>query len=104
MPNCRGGVGEGVEREPTLFAYYVSKSCSLFCSLSLFTTAQIFVNAHKFVNVTCSFQDLPGFQELIFEDFSRFILVDSIFEEVVLHSVMKDIMTGELRWMYSPYA
>ncbi|CAL8345941.1 unnamed protein product, partial [Lota lota] len=38
--------------------------------------------------------DLPGFQELIFEDFSRFILVDNIFEEVVLHSVMKDIMTA----------
>uniref|UniRef100_A0A672Z0H8 Niban-like protein 1 n=1 Tax=Sphaeramia orbicularis TaxID=375764 RepID=A0A672Z0H8_9TELE len=36
--------------------------------------------------------DLPHFQELIFEDFSRFILVENIFEEVVLHSVMKDIM------------
>uniref|UniRef100_A0A8C7W178 Niban apoptosis regulator 2b n=1 Tax=Oncorhynchus mykiss TaxID=8022 RepID=A0A8C7W178_ONCMY len=37
-------------------------------------------------------QELPRFQELIFEDFSRFILVENIFEEVVLHSVMKDIM------------
>uniref|UniRef100_A0A673Z943 Niban apoptosis regulator 2b n=1 Tax=Salmo trutta TaxID=8032 RepID=A0A673Z943_SALTR len=36
--------------------------------------------------------ELPRFQELIFEDFSRFILVENIFEEVVLHSVMKDIM------------
>ncbi|KAK7933403.1 hypothetical protein WMY93_004299 [Mugilogobius chulae] len=36
--------------------------------------------------------DLPHFQEMIFEDFSRFILVENIFEEVVLHSVMKDIM------------
>lgn len=36
--------------------------------------------------------ELPYFQELIFEDFSRFILVENIFEEVVLHSVMKDIM------------
>ncbi|RVE68766.1 hypothetical protein OJAV_G00094620 [Oryzias javanicus] len=36
--------------------------------------------------------ELPGFQELIFEDFCRFILVENIFEEVVLHSVMKDIM------------
>lgn len=36
--------------------------------------------------------ELPHFQELIFEDFSRFILVNTIFEEVVLHSVMKDIM------------
>uniref|UniRef100_A0A673ISY1 Niban-like protein 1 n=1 Tax=Sinocyclocheilus rhinocerous TaxID=307959 RepID=A0A673ISY1_9TELE len=30
--------------------------------------------------------------ELIFEDFSRFILVENIFEEVVLQSVSKDIM------------
>ncbi|KAI1900531.1 hypothetical protein AGOR_G00050890 [Albula goreensis] len=36
--------------------------------------------------------DLPHFQELIFEDFSRFILVENMFEEVVLQSVMKDIM------------
>ncbi|XP_068166451.1 protein Niban 2b isoform X2 [Antennarius striatus] len=36
--------------------------------------------------------ELPRFRELIFEDFSRFILVENIFEEVVLHSVMKDIM------------
>lgn len=40
-------------------------------------------------------QELPRFQELIFEDFSRFILVENIFEEVVLHSVMKDIMMGQ---------
>lgn len=32
---------------------------------------------------------------MIFEDFSRFILVENIFEEVVLHSVMKDIMMGQ---------
>lgn len=43
----------------------------------------------------CRVQELPRFQELIFEDFSRFILVENIFEEVVLHSVMKDIMMGE---------
>ncbi|MCI4386893.1 hypothetical protein PGIGA_G00067960 [Pangasianodon gigas] len=36
--------------------------------------------------------ELPKFKELIFEDFSRFILVDNIFEEVVLQSVTKDIM------------
>lgn len=36
--------------------------------------------------------DLPKFKELIFEDFSRFILVENIFEEVVLQSVSKDIM------------
>ncbi|XP_041098524.1 protein Niban 2-like [Polyodon spathula] len=36
--------------------------------------------------------ELPKFQELIFEDFSKFILVENIFEEVVLQSVMKDIM------------
>lgn len=36
--------------------------------------------------------ELPRFRELIFEDFSNFILVENIFEEVVLHSVMKDIM------------
>uniref|UniRef100_A0A4W6FKP8 Niban apoptosis regulator 2b n=1 Tax=Lates calcarifer TaxID=8187 RepID=A0A4W6FKP8_LATCA len=40
----------------------------------------------------CEHQELPRFQELIFEDFSSFILVENIFEEVVLHSVMKDIM------------
>ncbi|XP_062868172.1 protein Niban 2a [Trichomycterus rosablanca] len=36
--------------------------------------------------------ELPKFEELIFEDFSRFILVENIFEEVVLQSVSKDIM------------
>ncbi|KAM3874410.1 protein Niban 2a [Diretmus argenteus] len=36
--------------------------------------------------------ELPRFQELIFEDFSRFLLVENIFEEVVLQSVTKDIM------------
>uniref|UniRef100_UPI00398E3BBF protein Niban 2-like n=1 Tax=Pristiophorus japonicus TaxID=55135 RepID=UPI00398E3BBF len=35
---------------------------------------------------------LPKFQEFIFEDFTKFILVDNIFEEVVLQSVSKDIM------------
>uniref|UniRef100_A0A4W5JMM4 Niban apoptosis regulator 2a n=1 Tax=Hucho hucho TaxID=62062 RepID=A0A4W5JMM4_9TELE len=37
-------------------------------------------------------QDLPRFQELIFEDFSQFILVENVFEEVVLQSVTKDII------------
>ncbi|CAJ1068683.1 protein Niban 2b [Xyrichtys novacula] len=45
----------------------------------------------KQLSPTCS-PELPRFKELIFEDFSRFILVENIFEEVVLHSVMKDIM------------
>uniref|UniRef100_A0A671P641 Niban-like protein 1 n=1 Tax=Sinocyclocheilus anshuiensis TaxID=1608454 RepID=A0A671P641_9TELE len=36
--------------------------------------------------------DLPKFKELIFEDFSRFILVENIFEELVLQSVSKDIL------------
>ncbi|KAK9974950.1 hypothetical protein ABG768_023014 [Culter alburnus] len=45
----------------------------------------------KQLSPTCS-AELPRFQELIFEDFSRFILVENIFEEVVLHTVMKDIM------------
>ncbi|XP_071765779.2 protein Niban 2a [Centroberyx gerrardi] len=36
--------------------------------------------------------ELPRFKELIFEDFSRFLLVENIFEEVVLQSVTKDIM------------
>lgn len=40
-------------------------------------------------------QEFPRFEELIFEDFSHFILVENIFEEVVLQSVMKDIMMGE---------
>uniref|UniRef100_A0A671NV90 Niban-like protein 1 n=1 Tax=Sinocyclocheilus anshuiensis TaxID=1608454 RepID=A0A671NV90_9TELE len=44
----------------------------------------------KQLSPSCS--ELPRFQELIFEDFSRFILVENIFEEVVLHTVMKDIM------------
>ncbi|KAM9438273.1 protein Niban 2-like isoform 4-T4 [Salvelinus alpinus] len=35
--------------------------------------------------------DFPPFQEMIFEDFSRFILVENMFEEVVLQSVTKDI-------------
>ncbi|KAM7369292.1 hypothetical protein PAMP_013571 [Pampus punctatissimus] len=36
--------------------------------------------------------ELPRFKELIFEDFSRFLLVKNMFEEVVLQSVTKDIM------------
>lgn len=40
-------------------------------------------------------QELPRFTELIFEDFSRFLLVENMFEEVVLQSVTKDIMMGE---------
>ncbi|XP_066501921.1 protein Niban 2a [Hoplias malabaricus] len=36
--------------------------------------------------------ELPRFKELIFEDLSRFILVDNVFEEVILQSVTKDIM------------
>uniref|UniRef100_A0A668SJ93 PH domain-containing protein n=1 Tax=Oreochromis aureus TaxID=47969 RepID=A0A668SJ93_OREAU len=40
----------------------------------------------------CFVSELPRFEELIFEDFSRFILVENIFEEVVLQSVMKDII------------
>ncbi|KAK0149053.1 Niban-like protein 1 [Merluccius polli] len=36
--------------------------------------------------------ELPKFKELIFEDFSRFLLVENVFEEVVLQSVSKDIM------------
>ena len=46
-------------------------------------------------NISPPSQDLPPFQELIFEDFSRFILVENMFEEVVLQSVTKDIMMGE---------
>ncbi|XP_071379885.1 protein Niban 2b [Centroberyx affinis] len=45
----------------------------------------------KQLSPSCA-SELPRFRELIFEDFSRFILVENIFEEVVLHSVMKDIM------------
>uniref|UniRef100_A0AAR2KA64 PH domain-containing protein n=1 Tax=Pygocentrus nattereri TaxID=42514 RepID=A0AAR2KA64_PYGNA len=45
----------------------------------------------KQLSPSCS-ADLPRFRELIFEDFSRFILVENIFEEVVLQTVMKDIM------------
>lgn len=40
-------------------------------------------------------QELAKFQELIFEDFARFILVENTYEEVVLQSVMKDIMQGK---------
>ncbi|KAM9642428.1 protein Niban 2 isoform 2-T2 [Trichechus inunguis] len=40
---------------------------------------------------TCK-SELPRFQELIFEDFARFILVENTYEEVVLQTVMKDIM------------
>lgn len=39
---------------------------------------------------------------MIFEDFSRFILVENIYEEVVLHSVMKDIMMGGSSCFYLP--
>nr|XP_006006203.1 PREDICTED: niban-like protein 1 [Latimeria chalumnae] len=45
----------------------------------------------KKVSPTCN-SELSRFQEYIFEDFSRYILVENVFEEVVLQSVMKDIM------------
>ncbi|XP_065100183.1 protein Niban 2a [Paramisgurnus dabryanus] len=45
----------------------------------------------KQLSPSCS-PDLPKFKELIFEDFSRFILVENIYEEVVLQSITKDIM------------
>ncbi|XP_076016104.1 protein Niban 2a [Genypterus blacodes] len=45
----------------------------------------------KELSPSCS-PELPRFKELIFEDFSRFLLVDTMFEEVVLQSVSKDIM------------
>ncbi|XP_055009357.1 LOW QUALITY PROTEIN: protein Niban 2-like [Boleophthalmus pectinirostris] len=38
--------------------------------------------------------ELPRFQELIFEDFSRFLLVENLYEEVVIQSVSKDIMSA----------
>ncbi|XP_053329818.1 protein Niban 2-like isoform X2 [Spea bombifrons] len=40
---------------------------------------------------TCK-SELPRFQELIFEELSRFVLVENIYEEVVLQSVMRDIV------------
>ncbi|XP_069746385.1 protein Niban 2-like [Narcine bancroftii] len=51
------------------------------------TVPYLLKNLSASVNTT-----LPKFQEFIFEDFSKFILVDNIFEEVVLQSVSKDIM------------
>ncbi|XP_066569355.1 protein Niban 2a [Amia ocellicauda] len=45
----------------------------------------------KQLSPTCK-PDFAHFQELIFEDFSKYILLENIFEEVVLQSVMKDIM------------
>ncbi|XP_033832193.1 protein Niban 2a [Periophthalmus magnuspinnatus] len=38
--------------------------------------------------------ELPRFQELIFEDFSRFLLVEDLYEEVIIQSVSKDIMSA----------
>ncbi|XP_015276654.1 PREDICTED: niban-like protein 1 [Gekko japonicus] len=52
---------------------------------------QITILLLKKLAPTCK-GDLPKFQELIFEDFARFILVENTYEEVVLQSVMKDIM------------
>ncbi|XP_023557420.1 niban-like protein 1 [Octodon degus] len=40
---------------------------------------------------TCK-SELPRFQELIFEDFAKFLLVENTYEEVVLQTVMKDIL------------
>ncbi|CAL8279544.1 unnamed protein product [Merluccius merluccius] len=45
----------------------------------------------RHLSPSCS-PELPKFKELIFEDFSRFLLVENVFEEVVLQSVSKDIM------------
>ncbi|KAM3911918.1 protein Niban 2 [Leptodactylus fuscus] len=40
---------------------------------------------------TCK-SELPRYQELIFEELSRFVLVENIYEEVVLQTVMRDIL------------
>ncbi|XP_071979964.1 protein Niban 2-like [Engystomops pustulosus] len=40
---------------------------------------------------TCK-SELPRYQELIFEELSRFVLVENIYEEVVLQTVMRDII------------
>ncbi|KAK9532847.1 hypothetical protein VZT92_010212 [Zoarces viviparus] len=45
----------------------------------------------KQLSPSCS-PELPRFKELIFEDFARFLLVENMFEEVVLQCVSKDIM------------
>uniref|UniRef100_A0A8C6UKJ9 Niban apoptosis regulator 2 n=1 Tax=Neogobius melanostomus TaxID=47308 RepID=A0A8C6UKJ9_9GOBI len=42
---------------------------------------------------SCS-PELPRFQELIFEDFSRFLLVENLYEEAVIQSVSKDIKSA----------
>ncbi|MBV97850.1 Niban-like protein 1, partial [Eschrichtius robustus] len=44
---------------------------------------------------TCK-SELSRFQELIFEDFARFILVENTYEEVVLQTVMKDILQDSI--------
>ncbi|KAM8934244.1 protein Niban 2-like [Pelodytes ibericus] len=40
---------------------------------------------------TCK-AELPRYQELIFEELSRFVLVENVYEEVVLQTVMRDIV------------
>ncbi|CAI9577602.1 unnamed protein product [Staurois parvus] len=40
---------------------------------------------------TCK-SELPRYQELIFEELSRFVLVENTYEEVVLQTVMRDIV------------
>ncbi|XP_073446954.1 protein Niban 2 [Dendrobates tinctorius] len=40
---------------------------------------------------TCK-SELPRYQELIFEELSRFVLLENIYEEVVLQTVMRDIV------------
>ncbi|KAK5851729.1 hypothetical protein PBY51_023260 [Eleginops maclovinus] len=45
----------------------------------------------KQLSPSCS-PELPRYKEFIFEDFSRFLLVENMFEELVLQSVSKDIM------------
>ncbi|KAG9477844.1 hypothetical protein GDO78_013038 [Eleutherodactylus coqui] len=37
-------------------------------------------------------KELPRYQELIFEELSRFVLVENVYEEVVLQTVMRDIV------------
>lgn len=51
----------------------------------------------KFMVLSLPSQELPRFKELIFEDLSRFLLVENMYEEVVLQSVTKEIMMGEIQ-------
>lgn len=86
-----------VSTSPSLFprTWKINNAHLAFCFCNKEKHCDWFIVVCSWFHSSLKHQELPRFEELIFEDFSHFILVENIFEEVVLQSVMKDIIMGQ---------